>query len=884
MRKKMSFIIIIILTSLLIGGCLSKGGGVPELEYVSTPVATYSSGTYNEEINVELSSDTDGSSIYYTIDGTDVTINSNLYEGTIPIYETLTLKAIAYKEGYFTSREASVEYVVNIEESARVERPVPSVLEGQYFENQNIEILSSLGATIYYTLDGKDPNESSIKYITPILIDGNSYLKARAYKNGFVPSKLMAQTYEFYLKNVTSSHISGTYETAINVELFQENGARIYYTLDGSEPTNYSLEYSSAIFIDKITTLKTRAYKEGYEMSGVESWEYNISLVKLLSPTSSVESGTYNISQTIALSCESGGEIYYTLDGSDPDKNSTIYTEEIEIESTKILKAKVYKDGYESSEIKTWNYVISNNVSRYEVKEVSSTGTFNYSLEGLNGEEVYFIFTNTKELSPSVSLPTIASVAPIVKLNRSIVESGEKMERKIAQRGRVDITEFNQKTPPTNGENKIERRENLKISRREVGEVTKFYNGDFNEKLMDVTNRKVVDIGTKRLEIWVENSEWGRITQEMVDLLADKFLKDGENDIYGWVTNIFGDEWGEADSNIYIPDNGTISIILYDIDGDKSEDGGVVGFFYSRDNVLKSVSGYETSNERLIFYIDSYMFANGDSGKEWGIDSYWPSEVVSTLAHEFQHMIYYYQREVINKFGSITWINEMQSMLTEELLSDKLGVKGPRGVSYLDGSSGEKPNYRGRVVDFNGSVGTSVAPNSSYNSLAYYGADYVFGHYLLNNYGGIEFLNKLMQTSSDVVGLDSEIGKDILEKAVVEMGYTENFDELLKKWGVAVLLSDLEGVEEGYKYNSGGWNSYNYGGVDYSSGSLNVYNYIQGDNQLATGPQFIDLSEGGNINYLTNVFYKAGSDMSGDYSWSIDGLEEEIIMQVLIKK
>ncbi|EIF51545.1 hypothetical protein [Sulfurovum sp. AR] len=164
------------------------------------------------------------------------------------------------------------------------------------------------------------------------------------------------------------------------------------------------------------------------------------------------------------------------------------------------------------------------------------------------------------------------------------------------------------------------------------------------------------DFGDKTLNIWVSNDSFDSgsgcttdkcVTQDMVNALADTFLKSAsDNDIYDWVTNIYGEEWGndaEAKYSYLISDNDEITILLTDIDDDglpASGEGRVVGFFWAKDNFDNSI--FSGSNERVMFYIDSVMFANGEL--TWSIDDTWPKEIVSTLAHEFQHMIHYYQK------------------------------------------------------------------------------------------------------------------------------------------------------------------------------------------------------------------------------------------------
>ena len=79
---------------------------------VATPVFSMSSGTYYEEIDVEITCATEGATIYYTNDGTEPTAASTVYEGAIHVAADVTLKAIAMMEGYENSGVATANYVI----------------------------------------------------------------------------------------------------------------------------------------------------------------------------------------------------------------------------------------------------------------------------------------------------------------------------------------------------------------------------------------------------------------------------------------------------------------------------------------------------------------------------------------------------------------------------------------------------------------------------------------------------------------------------------------------------------------------------------------------------------------------------------------------------
>ena len=70
---------------------------------------------------------------------------------------------------------------------------------------------------------------------------------------------------------------------------------------------------------------------------------------------------TFNESVDVTLECATNGaEIYYTLDGSEPDETKTLYPNTpINITSTKTVRARAYKDNYNSSVITQVTYVKS---------------------------------------------------------------------------------------------------------------------------------------------------------------------------------------------------------------------------------------------------------------------------------------------------------------------------------------------------------------------------------------------------------------------------------------------------------------------------------------------------------------------------------------------
>lgn len=85
-----------------------------ELEQVAAPTFTPAAGEYTAAQSVEIACATEGAAIYYTVDGTNPTAASTAYTAAIAVGETMTIKAIAVKEGMTDSEIATAAYTINI--------------------------------------------------------------------------------------------------------------------------------------------------------------------------------------------------------------------------------------------------------------------------------------------------------------------------------------------------------------------------------------------------------------------------------------------------------------------------------------------------------------------------------------------------------------------------------------------------------------------------------------------------------------------------------------------------------------------------------------------------------------------------------------------------
>lgn len=83
-----------------------------------------------------------------------------------------------------------------------VATPLFTPAGGNYYSAQSVSISTTTpGATIYYTTDGSDPDNTSTEYTVPIGVSTDQTLKARAYASGYDPSAISSATYFFPVIN-----------------------------------------------------------------------------------------------------------------------------------------------------------------------------------------------------------------------------------------------------------------------------------------------------------------------------------------------------------------------------------------------------------------------------------------------------------------------------------------------------------------------------------------------------------------------------------------------------------------------------------------------------------------------------------------------------------
>ncbi len=134
-------------------------------------------------------------------------------------------------------------------------------------EAQHQNGVTRVPVTITPTASGLAIEESvDITINASVVINGNTYTD----EAGLTLSPMASAG------GVTASVEPGSVARGTRVLLANDNGAKVYYTTDGSDPSGASTLYTDAIIIDKTVTIKAIAIKDGRKSGPVATFEYKV--------------------------------------------------------------------------------------------------------------------------------------------------------------------------------------------------------------------------------------------------------------------------------------------------------------------------------------------------------------------------------------------------------------------------------------------------------------------------------------------------------------------------------------------------------------------------------------------------------------------------------
>lgn len=249
-------------------------------------------------------------------------------------------KALKYEEA---DKDTSVRYAlyecyVNLKENEKAAEQLEDILE----------------------INGTDKN--ALVYLLTYYDKEDNYDKIAELYEKFKSSSISDSLAAYAPTDPKVSKEGGDYAENVKVTVSAGSADNIYYTTDGSDPTKDSTAYSKGIELSQgETTLKIVSINKYGIKSNILTEEYNITYTAPDAATISPKSGTYTTAQKIVFgNIPTGGNAYYTTDGSTPTKSSTVYNGPFDMpEGTFVLKVLVVDGNGLSSDIVSRAYVLN---------------------------------------------------------------------------------------------------------------------------------------------------------------------------------------------------------------------------------------------------------------------------------------------------------------------------------------------------------------------------------------------------------------------------------------------------------------------------------------------------------------------------------------------
>jgi len=305
-----------------------------------------------------------------------------------------------------------------------------------------------------------------------------------------------------------------------------------------------------------------------------------------------------------------------------------------------------------------------------------------------------------------------------------------------------------------------------------VGDSRKFYaDTDISSSISYEQKTFTLRAGNSSCLVWVADdcyregelaslSNGYKVTTEIAESIADTFAKHCgfERKVFGTESSMMIDEYNyvNIDMASKSPTGTLVNILLYDIGEDYSSSNasGVIGYFSSKDYFVRRPSAtgnaepLRYSNGGKFFYIDA-PFCNYDSSAtgsyKFGGTGGVSQTVISTLFHEFQHMINFGNKVIEGGVSdNPLWHNEMLSMLAEDLMAEQLGLDAKENVAANRIPLFNRAYYNSGLTEY--LTDTNKAIYS-------YSTAYAFGAWIAREYGGPAFIENMSKNAK--AGMDS---------------------------------------------------------------------------------------------------------------------------------
>jgi len=287
---------------------------------------------HQDGYRLAMTSATDGALIYYIVGNGEPNV---LYTDTLNLTESCTVRATAKHEGHY--EDADITTFIFNADSVTVAAPVIAS------NGAKVGISTTTPeAVIHYTVDGTEPTEQSTVYTDSITVDHNCTVKAVAVRQNWFPSQVTSYAVDLFKVSSVTFAQNG-YIISLSTPT---SDATIRYTLSNGEAGEQT--YSTPLTLTGDCTIEAYALREGYNNSDTTQFVFTAADVTVAAPVIASNGAKVGISTTTPEAV-----IYYTIDGTEPTAQSTVYTDSITVERNCTIKAIAMRQNWFNSDVAT---------------------------------------------------------------------------------------------------------------------------------------------------------------------------------------------------------------------------------------------------------------------------------------------------------------------------------------------------------------------------------------------------------------------------------------------------------------------------------------------------------------------------------------------------
>lgn len=227
-----------------------------------------------------------------------------------------------------------------------------------------------------------------------------------------------------------------------------------------------------------------------------------------------------------------------------------------------------------------------------------------------------------------------------------------------------------------------------------------------------------------------------------------------------------------SDTELTASSSNRVNILVYDLAADGVTNGTTLtGYFHSKDYFPNAEDLAVITGGAFSYPAGASIMGCSNEGKYLYIDSHYADSnfnlAVSTIIHEFQHLIHWGSK--VMKTGSLSpnWYNEMLSMMCEDLFCSKLGLT-------------DEDTPLARLPLFNANwyaAGLEYRDGSGLQLLMSYAYPFAFGDWMMRNFGGKAVVSAMASNAG--MGVPS-----------IEQAAGRSMDELLKYFAASCAVPD----------------------------------------------------------------------------------------------